>query len=141
MQQGRRFYDKGGLLTRVEPMIRSFIRLGSSLCIAVGLGMLLIGSAADRKPASSATKIKSFWPTYTCRGCHDQIVEQHLASSHEMSFTNPAFQAQYQKDLLPKAATDPHLDADARECIACHEPVIYATDGPRSVSLREIDPK
>ena len=52
MQKGRRFYDKRGLLTGVKPMMRSFIRLGSSLCIAVGLEMLLIASAADRKPAN-----------------------------------------------------------------------------------------
>ena len=121
--------------------MRSFIKPGSILCIPVGLGMLLIGSAADRKPREPATKTISFWPTYTCRGCHDQIVEQHLASSHEMSFTNPAFQAQYRKGLLLKAATDPQLYEDARGCIACHEPVTYAMNGPKSVSLLEIDPK
>jgi hypothetical protein len=106
--------------------------------------MLLMGSAADReprKPANQATQKKSFWQTSTCRGCHDQIVEQHLASSHEMSFTNPAFQAQYRKDLLPKVATDPQLYQDTSECIACHEPVAYATNGPKSVSLLGIDPK
>jgi hypothetical protein len=125
----------------MKSMMRSFIRLGSILCIAVGLGMLQMGRAADRKPAGPATKTKNFWPTYTCRGCHDQIVAQHLESSHEMSFTNPAFQAQYQKDLLPKAATDPRLNAEARECIACHEPITYATSGPGLLSLRAIDPK
>jgi len=106
--------------------------------------MLLTGSASDRKPgkaASPVTQTKDFWGTSTCRGCHDQIVEQHLASEHERSFTNPAFQAQYQKDLLPKAATDPYLHAEACECIACHEPVTYATNGPRALSLQEIDPK
>jgi hypothetical protein len=116
-------------------------RLGSILCIAVGFGTLLMGGAPENKRRETETKIKSFWPTYTCRGCHDQIVEQHLASSHEMSFTNPAFQAQYRRDLLPRAAADPQLNADASECIACHEPVAYATYGPRSVSLLEIDPK
>ena len=126
-------------------MMRSFIRLGSRLlCLAVGLEMLLANCASAQrpvKPASSATQTKGFWPTSTCKGCHDQIVAQHLSSEHERSFTNPAFQAQYQKDLLPKAATDPHLNAEARECIACHEPVAYATDGPRFLSLQEIDPK
>lgn len=122
-------------------MMRSFIRLGLILCIAVGLEMLLMGSASDRKPRKPATQTKVFWRTSTCRGCHDQIVAQHLSSEHEKSFTNPAFQAQYQKDLMPKAATDTHLFADARECIACHEPVTYATSGPRSLSLQEIDPE
>jgi len=124
-------------------MVRSFIRLGSTLCIAVGLEMLLAGGFSvfsQGKPASPVTQTKGFWPTSTCKGCHDQIVAQHLSSEHERSFTNPAFQAQYQKDLLPKAATNPHLDAEARECIACHEPVAYATKGPALLSLHGIDP-
>jgi hypothetical protein len=138
------FSEKKGLFTEVKPMMLSYKRIGSILCIAVGLEMMLIGSASDRKPGKStspATQTKGFWPTFTCKGCHDQIVAQHLASSHEMSFTNPAFQAQYQKDLLAKAATNPLLYAEARECIACHEPVTYATNGPKSLSLQEIDPK
>jgi len=109
--------------------------------MAAGFEMLLMGGAPGSKQRESATGTKSFWPTSTCRGCHDQIVEQHLASSHEMSFTNPVFLAQYRKDLLPKAAADPQLNAAARECIACHEPVTYATNGPKSVSPMEIDPK
>ncbi len=124
-------------------MAHLFARLRSILCIAVGFGMLLMSCASDRKPRktmSPVTQAKGFWRTSTCRGCHDQIVEQHLASEHERSFTNPAFQAQYQKALLPMAATDPDLYAEARECIACHEPVAYATYGPKALSLQEIDP-
>ena len=127
MQKGRALSDKRGFFAGVKLM------LGSSLCIAVGLETLLT--------AGPATQTNGFWRTSTCRGCHDQIVAQHLASSHEMSFTNPAFQAQYREELLPKAATDPNLYAEARECIACHEPVTYATNGPRLLSLEEIDPQ
>jgi hypothetical protein len=129
LQKGRIFSNKRGLL------------LGLILCIALGLDMLLMGGDPAGKSREPAAKVKSFWPTYTCRGCHDQIVEQHLESSHEMSFTNPAFQAQYRKDLLTKADTDKQLYEDAQKCIACHEPVTYAMNGPRSVSLQEIDPK
>jgi hypothetical protein len=125
-------------------MSKLLLRLGWILLLAVGPAMLLMSCAADRKPRKTASPVaqtKNFWPTSTCRGCHDQIVEQHLASEHEMSFTNPAFQAQYQKALLPKIATDPGLYAEARECIACHEPVAYAMNGPKALSLQEIDPK
>jgi hypothetical protein len=104
----------------------SFIKLRTILCIAVGIEMMLMSCASERKPRKAVnpmTQAKGFWRTSTCRGCHDQIVEQHLASEHEKSFTNPVFQAQYQKALLPKAAMDPDLHAEARECIACHEPV------------------
>ena len=115
-----------------------------SLFIAAGLAMLLPICASDGKSgkvANPGTQTKGFWRTSTCRGCHDQIVAQHLASSHEMSFTNPAFQAQYQQDLLPGAATDPNIYVEARECIACHEPVAYATNGPRALSLQAVDPE
>jgi hypothetical protein len=144
VRKGKLFSDKSGLHIIVKPTIRPCKWLGSILCIAVGFGIPLMSGAAERKPpksASAATKANSFWPTYTCRGCHDQIVEQHLASEHEKSFTNPAFQAQYRKDLQPEAAMDPHLDEEARECIVCHEPVTYAKNGPSWVSLAEIDPK
>ena len=124
-------------------MSQSAVKLGSILCIVVGFEMLLMSCASGRDPRKTPSPViqaKGFWRTSTCRGCHDQIVEQHLASEHEKSFTNPAFQAQYQKALLPKAATDPDLYAEARECIACHEPVAYATNGPKALSLQEIDP-
>jgi hypothetical protein len=140
--KGKVLSDKSELLTSVKSKWRALLRFGSIFCITVGLEMLVMAAGVPKdKTRQPATKINNFWPTYTCRGCHDQIVKQHLESSHEMSFTNPVFQAQYRKDLLPKAATDPQLDADARGCIACHEPVTYAMNGPKSVSLLEIDPK
>ena len=144
MLKGKVFSSKRGLLAGLKPMMRLLTKLGLGLCIVTLLEMRLAGCASlfsQVKPASPAAQTKGFWPTSTCRGCHDQIVEQHLASSHEKSFTNPAFQAQYQKDLLPKAAKDPRLNAEARECIACHEPVTYATSGPKVLALQEIDPK
>jgi hypothetical protein len=128
----------------MKPMLRMFVWLGLILGMLAGLEMLLMGSASDRKPRKTASPVnqaKGFWRTSTCKGCHDQIVEQHLESEHEKSFTNPVFQAQYQKALLPNAATDPQLYAEARECISCHEPVAYATNGPRALSLQEIDPQ
>jgi hypothetical protein len=67
-------------------------------------------------------------------------VAQHLESSHENSFTNPVFQAQYQKDLLPKAARDLDLYTEAQLCISCHEPITYATKGPKVISFEEIAP-
>ncbi len=126
----------------MQLMMRTWPGIGSCLCIAMGLQLLLTGCSSvlsKGKPANPMMQMKGYWPTSTCRGCHDQIVAQHLASEHEKSFTNPAFQAQYQKDLLPKAATDPHLLAEARECIACHEPVTYATKGPSLLSLQAIN--
>jgi len=123
--------------------MRLFTRLRLSMWIAMGLGLALADFAAAQKPKISvppATPTQGYAPTSMCRGCHDEIVAQHLKSSHEMSFTNPTFQAQYQKDLRPRAEKDADLTAEARECIACHEPITYAMKGPLVVSLEAVNP-
>jgi hypothetical protein len=108
--------------------------------IAIGLALALAGYAEGRRPRMPAAPTQGYDPTSMCRGCHDEIVAQHLESSHEMSFTNPTFQAQYHKDLLPKAEKDVDLSAEARECIACHEPITYATKGPLVIPLEAVNP-
>jgi hypothetical protein len=123
--------------------MRSFTRLRLSIWIVIGLELALAGYAAGRKPgmpATSAAPAQGYDPTSMCRGCHDEIVAQHLQSSHERSFTNPTFQAQYKKDLLPKTEKDADLSAEARECIACHEPITYATKGSVVIPLEAVNP-
>ena len=123
--------------------MKSIMGLCSIACITIGLEIALAGDGAVQKPATPANPrafAQGYEPTRMCKGCHDLIVAQHLTSSHEMSFTNPAFQAQYQKDLLPKAGKDPALYREASECISCHEPITYATKGPQILSLKDINP-
>jgi hypothetical protein len=122
------------------------MRLRSIMCIAMGIEIALAGCTAMRgssRAANPAPQTKGYDRTSMCRGCHDQIVAQHLQSSHEQSFTNAAFQAQYRKDLLPKAEKEKDLNlyAEARECIACHEPISYAMKGPNIISLQAVDPE
>jgi hypothetical protein len=124
--------------------MRSFMRLRSIMYIVMGGAVALAcctALAGSNKAAKPAPQTNSYDPTSMCKGCHDQIVAQHLQSEHEKSFTNPAFQAQYQKDLLPKAKTNSNLYSEARECIACHEPIAYATKGPNVISLQSINPE
>jgi hypothetical protein len=124
--------------------MRSFIRICLGICVAMGLEIAFTGSSAalqPGKPVKSATPQGDYSPTSMCRGCHDEIVAQHLESSHEMSFTNPVFLAQYQRDLLPKAAKDPILYDEAKECISCHEPITYARKGPKIINLSNINPE
>ena len=121
----------------------SFVKPRPGMWIATGLAVALAGYGAagqSRIPAKPAATAQGYAPTSMCRGCHDRIVEQHLKSSHEMSFTNQTFQAQYQRDLLPKAQKDPGLSREARECIACHEPITYATKGPLIVAPEAVNP-
>jgi hypothetical protein len=61
-------------------------------------------------------------------------VEQHFRSHHERSFSSPLFQAQYFEVVLPRAAREPSIAADARNCTACHSPVSYANT--RSLASR-----
>ena len=44
-----------------------------------------------------------------CQGCHGQIFNEHMASQHERSLSNPVFQAQYFGELLPQVAGNPAL--------------------------------
>jgi cytochrome c554/c'-like protein len=79
-------------------------------------------------------------PSVMCAGCHDEIVEQHLESEHEKSFTNPLFQAQYFLEVLPRAGKDPVLIQEARLCIACHAPIAYKKTKGHVVRAEQVDP-
>jgi hypothetical protein len=81
-----------------------------------------------------------FWPSATCAGCHSSQVEQHFQSHHEKSFTSPLFQAQYFEMVLPRAARDPSIAADAKNCTACHSPVSYANNRSLATSAGVTDP-
>jgi hypothetical protein len=123
--------------------MRALTRISLSTWIVIGVVLVFEGYTTARKPNQLATPTSSaqgYEPSSTCRGCHDTIVAQHFLSEHEKSFTNPTFQAQYRQDLLRKSETDPGLNAEARECISCHEPISYATQGPRIISLQEVNP-
>lgn len=60
-----------------------------------------------------------------CRGCHSEIYEQHQDSMHAKSFSNPLFNAQYFKEVVPRALQDANFVSDARKCLLCHAPVLY----------------
>lgn len=60
-----------------------------------------------------------------CHGCHDEIYEQHQDSMHAKSFSNPLFNAQYFKEIVPRALQDAKFVTDARKCLMCHAPVVY----------------
>jgi len=96
-------------------------------------------TAAQQGPTSSPARSHDFWPTSKCRGCHPRQVEQHLKSHHELSFMNPAFQAQYFEEVLPRASRDSSLAAEAQACTACHAPIAFATQGGFLRGFEQID--
>lgn len=78
-----------------------------------------------------------YWASSTCRGCHVKIFKQYSQSMHAKSFTNPVFQAQYFKELLPRLKKDGNLLGEARGCIACHAPIAYVKSKGQLVSMVE----
>jgi hypothetical protein len=44
---------------------------------------------------------------------------------HAKSFSNPLFNAQYFKEVVPRALKDPKFVAEARKCLQCHAPTVY----------------
>ena len=102
------------------------------------LAVLCVAAAPAARPAPSQRP--AYWASATCKGCHARIYDQHLASHHERSFTNPVFQAQYFEEVLPRASRDPALAEEARRCTACHAPVVYAASHQALSSANLLDP-
>jgi hypothetical protein len=114
--------------------LRSHLRASA---LALALAAASVGAASAVEPSPGAV---AFWPSSTCAGCHANQVEQHFQSHHEKSFTSPLFQAQYFEMVLPRAARDPSIAADARNCTACHSPVSYANNRALATSAGVTDP-
>ncbi|MGB8930815.1 MAG: multiheme c-type cytochrome [Anaeromyxobacteraceae bacterium] len=102
--------------------------------------LALVATLGAARAAAAPPAPVQFWPSATCAGCHVSQVEQHFQSHHEKSFTSPLFQAQYFELVLPRAARDPSIAADAKSCTACHSPVSYANTRSLATSAGVTDP-
>jgi hypothetical protein len=67
----------------------------------------------------------AYWPCDSCQRCHPKTFAQHTASMHALSFSNPVFQAQYTKEVLPIARSSSEMVHEARACTACHAPIAH----------------
>lgn len=77
------------------------------------------GDSAGPRP------VNSYESSDMCRGCHAEIYEQYKDSMHARAFTNPLFNAQYFKEVVPRAKRDPKFAVEARKCIYCHAPTVF----------------
>jgi hypothetical protein len=83
-------------------------------------------NSADPTPVSASNRLLyKYEYSEMCRGCHTEIYEQYKDSMHANSFSNPIFNAQYFKEVVPRALKDSKFLADARKCLMCHSPVVY----------------
>jgi len=90
--------------------------------LAILTSIALIGASSQR---SISTNSASFEPSEKCKGCHADIYQQYIESSHSKSFSNPIFWAQYFREVVPRATIDTSFKPIAKRCIFCHSPVLY----------------
>jgi nitrate/TMAO reductase-like tetraheme cytochrome c subunit len=98
-----------------------------------------VPSAVWPQATSSGGRVE-YQASATCQGCHGQIFDQHVASQHERSLSNPVFQAQYFAELVPQVPGNPALREEAKLCIACHAPIAYQQGKAPVMRKDEIDP-
>ena len=94
------------------------------------------GTDGRVKSVSSA----EYWQSAVCRDCHDTIFQEYSQSMHEQSFTDPVFQAQYFKELLPLTFGNMDILPEAEKCIACHAPDAFIRNQGLIISKQQIDP-
>lgn len=102
------------------------------LLILVSLALLLPACATTAPPQPSPPEqtaagrlLYRYESSESCRGCHTTIYQQYEDSMHAAAFDNPRFNAQYFKEVVPRAQRDPQFITVARTCIACHAPVVF----------------
>ncbi len=103
-------------------MISRFFQIG---CVLV---LMSCTTGQTTHVTSVAPEPRLFYPyehSSGCRSCHDHIYRQYETSEHAQAFTNPLFQAQYFKEVVPRALREPAFRKEARRCIACHAPVVF----------------
>jgi nitrate/TMAO reductase-like tetraheme cytochrome c subunit len=93
-------------------------------------------SALDAPPPA---KYPEYQPSSSCRICHEKQYAQHQESLHARSFSDPVFQAQYVKELLPLTEGNPELAEEADRCSACHSPISFQKKKGRAGPERAVD--
>lgn len=109
-----------------------------SLLIAF-CGSMLAPPPATALDVPPPAKYPEYQPSAGCRICHERQYTQHQESLHARSFSDPAFQAQYFKELLPLAEDNPELVNEADRCIACHSPISFQKKKGRAGPERAFD--
>lgn len=112
-----------------------FVTLLLSLC---GLSMQTSAEEVSSSPPQTVTEYQA---TSTCTTCHEKIVAQHNESMHAKSFSNPVFQAQFFKELVPALNGNETISAEAGKCIACHDPITYVKNKGPIKSVDQSNPE
>jgi hypothetical protein len=98
-------------------------------------------SALADTASTIPTAVTQYQATSTCATCHEKIVAQHNESMHAKSFSNPVFQAQYFKEIVPSLSGNETLATEAGKCIACHDPISFITNKGPIKSINQSNPE
>ena len=98
--------------------MKIFMNFALSICAAACMVMSI-----EQPLHAGPVTYKGYQPSSTCQTCHGALVDQHSESQHAKAFSDALFQAQYFKDVLPRAEKDPAYVREAKTCIACHSPI------------------
>jgi len=109
--------------------------------VFITLVLIFIFLFGYSSPGTAAKYETEYWPSSLCRSCHSHIFTQYSKSMHAKSFTNPVFQEQYFKELLPQIPKDSDLIREAKGCIACHSPIAYIKNKGYILSKDEVNPE
>jgi nitrate/TMAO reductase-like tetraheme cytochrome c subunit len=106
--------------------------------------LLVLLALCARVPAAALEppppmKFPEYQAASNCRICHEKQYAQHQESLHARSFSDPVFQAQYFKQLLPLAVGDRALQQEADRCVACHSPITYQKSKGRAAPIRDFE--
>lgn len=119
-------------------MRRFVVLCATALACAIRLGAFSPPPTQALEPPPPA-RYPEYQPSSSCRICHEKQYAQHQESLHASAFSDPAFQAQYFKQLLPLAEGNPELGREADRCIACHSPISFQKKKGRGGPEREFD--
>ena len=128
--QGPAFHRHGRMRTHHLFAVMALLVSGSNAVPEVLNRTVLEGDAA--RVASFGKE--AYWPCDSCRNCHPKTFAQHTASMHARSFSNPVFQAQYTKEVLPMARSSSEMSHEARSCPTCHAPIAHKLSRARLAS-------
>lgn len=98
------------------------------LCVtlaACASDLLQTGVAVSEGEQPASRLLYPYESSQQCRGCHGTQYQQYENSMHAKAFSNPLFNAQYFRDVVPGAQRDPARIPEARACIACHAPAVF----------------
>jgi hypothetical protein len=132
------FFDTNKAREIMKQVLRQMVKLtryGFTVSVILCIVPALLSAQENKGP-----EYNRYLPSSVCQACHTNIFDQHAQSQHAKAFTDPVFQGQYFKELLPQAEKDPKLLQEAKACIGCHSPIDFMKHNESAILKDEVNP-